>query len=132
NWHPFFPGGFKGVWRGASLIFFAYIGFDAISTTAEECRDPGRDMPRGILGSLLICTVLYIAGAPVLTGMILYSQLVGVADPLAAALSYVKQDWAAGVLAFGAVVAMTAVLLVFPLGQARIFMVGSRGGLLSP
>jgi APA family basic amino acid/polyamine antiporter len=132
NWHPFFPGGFKGVWTGASLIFFAYIGFDAISTTAEECRDPGRDMPRGILGSLLICTLLYIAGALVLTGMIPYSKLVGVADPLAAALSYVKQDWAAGVLAFGAVVAMTAVLLVFQLGQPRILMAMSRDGLLGP
>ena len=132
NWHPFFPGGIKGVWTGASLIFFAYIGFDAISTTAEECRDPGRDMPRGILGSLVICTVLYIAGALVLTGMIPYTQLVGVADPLAAALSYVKQDWAAGVLAFGAVVAMTAVLLVFQLGQPRILMAMSRDGLLGP
>lgn len=132
NWTPFFPGGFGGVWHGASLIFFAYIGFDAISTAAEECRDPGRDMPRGIIGSLVICTVLYVAAALVLTGMIPFAKLVGVADPLAAALAYVKQDWAAGFLALGAVVAMTAVLLVFQLGQARIFMVMSRDGLLSP
>ncbi len=130
NWRPFFPGGFSGVWTGASLIFFAYIGFDAVSTAAEECRNPARDMPRGIIGSLLICTVLYIAAALILTGMIPFSQLVGVADPLAAALSYVHQDWAAGLLAFGAVVAMTAVLLVFQLGQPRILMAMSRDGLL--
>jgi len=130
NWHPFFPGGVTGVWTGASLIFFAYIGFDAISTAAEECRDPGRDMPRGIIGSLVICTVLYIGAALVLTGMIPFHKLVGVADPLAAALHYVSQDWAAGVLAFGAVIAMTAVLLVFQLGQPRILMSMSRDGLL--
>jgi APA family basic amino acid/polyamine antiporter len=132
NWHPFFPGGFHGVWTGASLIFFAYIGFDAISTAAEECKDPGRDMPRGIIGSLLICTVLYVGAALTLTGMIPFTALLGVADPLAAALHYVKQDWAAGILAFGAVVAMTAVLLVFQLGQPRILMAMSRDGLLGP
>ena len=132
NWHPFFPGGLSGVWTGASLIFFAYIGFDAISTAAEECENPGRDMPRGIIGSLLICTVLYIAAGLVLTGMIPFGKLVGVADPLAAALSYVDQGWAAGVLSFGAVVAMTAVLLVFQLGQPRILMAMARDGLLSP
>ncbi len=132
NWHPFFPGGIHGVWTGASLIFFAYIGFDAISTAAEECQDPGRDMPRGIIGSLIICTVLYVAAALVLTGMIPFSQLTGAADPLAMALHYVHQDWAAGLLAFGAVVAMTAVLLVFQLGQPRILMAMSRDGLLSP
>jgi APA family basic amino acid/polyamine antiporter len=132
NWRPFFPGGASGVWTGASLIFFAYIGFDAVSTAAEECKNPGRDMPRGIIGSLLICTVLYIGAAMVLTGMIPFTKLAGVADPLAAALSYVQQGWAAGLLAFGAVVAMTAVLLVFQLGQPRILMTMSRDGLLSP
>ena len=132
NFHPFFPGGFAGVWRGASLIFFAYIGFDAISTAAEECEDAGRDMPRGIIGSLLICTVLYVLTALVLCGMVPYTKLVGVADPLALALAYVKQGWAAGILAFGAVVAMTAVLLVFQLGQPRILMAMSRDGLLGP
>jgi APA family basic amino acid/polyamine antiporter len=132
NWQPFFPGGFHGVWVGASLIFFAYIGFDAISTAAEECVDPARDMPRGIIGSLLVCTMLYIAAALVLTGMIPYRQLVGVADPLAAALAYVNQGWAAGFLAAGAVIAMTAVLLVFQLGQPRILLAMSRDGLLPP
>jgi len=132
NWTPFFPGGFHGVWTGASLIFFAYIGFDAISTAAEECKDPGRDMPRGILGSLLVCTLLYVAAGLVLTGMIPFGKLVGVADPLAAAFTYAHQDWAAGLLAFGAVVAMTSVLLVFQLGQPRILMAMSRDGLLAP
>jgi basic amino acid/polyamine antiporter, APA family len=132
NWHPFFPGGFSGVWRGASLIFFAYIGFDAISTTAEECKDAARDMPRGIIGALLICTALYILTGLVLTGMIPHTRLVDVPDPLSAALSYVHQGWAAGILAFGAVVAMTAVLLCFQLGQPRILMAMSRDGLLSP
>jgi APA family basic amino acid/polyamine antiporter len=132
HWTPFFPGGFHGVWTGASLIFFAYIGFDAISTAAEECKDPGRDMPRGILASLGICTVLYVAAALVLTGMIPYGKLVGVADPLAAGFAFVHQDWAAGLLAFGAVVALTSVLLVFQLGQPRILMAMSRDGLLSP
>ncbi|KAA0255218.1 amino acid permease [Acidobacteria bacterium ACD] len=132
NWTPFFPGGVRGVWTGASLIFFAYIGFDAVSTAAEECKDPARDMPRGILGSLLICTVLYVVAALVLTGMIPFGHLAGVADPLALALSSVGQDWAAGLLAFGAVVAMTSVLLVFQLGQPRILMAMSRDGLLGP
>src|SRR5262249_48421132 len=132
HWHPFFPGGFAGVWRGASLIFFAYIGFDAISTAAEECQDAGRDMPRGIIWSLAICTVLYVLAALVLTGMVPYTKLVGVADPLASALTYVNQGWAAGALALGAVVAMTAVLLVFQLGQPRILMAMSRDGLLGP
>jgi basic amino acid/polyamine antiporter, APA family len=130
HWHPFFPGGFPGVWRGASLIFFAYIGFDAISTAAEECQDAARDMPRGIIWSLVICTILYVASGLVLTGMVPYQKLVGVADPLAMALSSVNQGWAAGILAFGAVVAMTAVLLVFQLGQPRILMAMSRDGLL--
>ena len=132
NWHPFFPGGFSGVWMGASLMFFAYIGFDAISTAAEECKDPARDMPRGILGSLAVCTVLYVAAALVLCGMIPYTKLVGVADPLAAALAYVNQGWAAGILAAGAVFSMTAVLLVFQLGQPRILMAMSRDGLIGP
>jgi basic amino acid/polyamine antiporter, APA family len=132
NWHPFFPGGFPGVWRGASLMFFAYIGFDAISTAAEECQNTSRDMPRGIIGSLLICTVLYAIAALVLTGMVPIGKLVGVADPLSAGLSYVNEGWAAGILAFGAVAAMTAVLLCFQMGQPRILMAMSRDGLLSP
>jgi len=129
HWTPFFPNGLQGVWTAASLIFFAFIGFDAISTTAEECRNPSRDLPRGILWSLAICTVIYIATAGVLTGIIPWNQL-GVADPLAAALAYLNLDWAAGIVAFGAVIAMTAVILVFQMGQPRIFFAMSRDGLL--
>ncbi len=131
NWTPFMPNGFSGVWTGASLIFFAYIGFDAISTAAEECKNPGRDMPIGIIGSLAICTLIYVVVAAVLTGMVPWDKL-GVADPLAAALAYVGSNTAAGLVAFGAVIAMTAVLLVFQYGQPRIFFSMSRDGLLPP
>ena len=131
NWTPFMPNGFNGVWVGASLIFFAYIGFDAISTAAEECRKPSRDLPIGIIGSLAICTVIYIGVALVLTGMVPWNHL-GVADPLAAAFTYVGADVSAGIVAFGAVVSMSAVLLVFQYGQPRIFFSMSRDGLLPP
>lgn len=131
NWSPFMPNGFHGVWVGASLIFFAYIGFDAISTAAEECKKPSRDLPIGIIGSLVICTVIYIAVAMVLTGMVPWQHL-GVADPLAAAFAYVGADVSAGIVAFGAVISMSAVLLVFQYGQPRIFFSMSRDGLLPP
>jgi APA family basic amino acid/polyamine antiporter len=123
------PNGFAGVWTGASLIFFAFIGFDAISTAAEECKNPGRDMPIGIIGSLIICTIIYIATSFVLTGVEPWHEL-GVADPLAAVLANAGLDWAAGIVSLGAVVSMTAVLLVFQLGQPRIFFSMSRDGLL--
>jgi APA family basic amino acid/polyamine antiporter len=126
---PFFPNGFAGVQAGAAIIFFSFIGFDAVSTAAEETRNPKRDIPIGIIGSLLICTLIYVAVAGVLIGIIPWTDL-GIADPLAAALAFIGKDWAAGVVAFGAVVAMTAVLLVFQLGQPRIFFSMSRDGLL--
>jgi APA family basic amino acid/polyamine antiporter len=129
NWTPFMPNGFSGVWVGASLIFFAYIGFDAISTVAEECKKPERDMPLGIIGSLVICTIIYVVVAIILTGMVPSDKL-GVADPLAAAFAYVGANVSAGVVSIGAVIAMTAVLLVFQLGQPRIFFSMSRDGLL--
>jgi APA family basic amino acid/polyamine antiporter len=129
NWTPFMPNGFAGVWVGASLIFFAYIGFDAISTAAEECRKPSRVLLFGILASLAICTVIYVSVALVLTGMVPWDKL-GVADPLAAAFAYVGEDVSAGVVAIGAVASMTAVLLVFQYGQPRIFFSMSRDGLL--
>lgn len=129
NWSPFMPNGFAGVWTGASLIFFSFIGFDAISTAAEECKNPGRDMPIGIIGSLVVCTVIYIATAVVLTGMQPWHTL-GVADPLAAAFAELGMDWVAGIISLGAVISMTAVLLVFQLGQPRIFFAMSRDGLL--
>ncbi|MER3524521.1 MAG: amino acid permease [Ignavibacteria bacterium] len=129
HWRPFMPNGFAGVWTGASLIFFAFIGFDAISTAAEECRNPGRDLPIGIIGSLIICTVIYGATAMVLTGVEPWQNL-GVADPLASVFAKLGLNWAAGIVALGAVLSMTAVLLVFQLGQPRIFFAMSRDGLL--
>ncbi|OQA20393.1 MAG: putative amino acid permease YhdG [bacterium ADurb.Bin363] len=129
NWNPFMPNGWQGVFTGAALIFFAYIGFDAVSTTAEEARNPSRDLPIGMIGSLIVCTVIYILIAMVLTGMVPYAQL-GTGDPLAEAFSLRGMNWAAGIISFGAVIAMAAVLLVFQLGQPRIFFSMSRDGLL--
>jgi APA family basic amino acid/polyamine antiporter len=129
NWQPFAPNGFQGVWTGASLIFFAYIGFDAVSTAAEESRNPKRDMPFAIIASLLITSVLYIAVTAVLTGMVPWNRL-GTAEPLATAFSERGLDIAAGIIAFGAVIATTSVLLVFQLGQPRIFYAMARDGLL--
>ena len=127
----FAPNGFKGISVGAAIIFFSYIGFDAVSTASEEAKNPQRDIPIGIIASLIICTVLYIAIALALTGLIPWNKL-DVADPLAVALQYIHADWAAGILSLGAVAAMTSVLLVFQLGQARIFMSMARDGLLPP
>jgi len=130
NWHPFSPNGWTGIRTGAALIFFAYIGFDAVSTAAEECRNPQKDMPIGMIGSLAVCTVLYIATSLVLTGMVPLDKIRGSSEPLAAAFSLLGMNWAAGIVAFGAVIATTAVLLVFQYGQARIFFSMARDGLL--
>jgi APA family basic amino acid/polyamine antiporter len=127
----FAPNGFTGISVGAAIIFFSYIGFDAVSTASEEAKNPQRDIPIGIIASLIICTVLYVAIALVLTGLIPWDRL-NVPDPLAVALQYIHADWAAGILALGAVAAMTSVLLVFQLGQARIFMSMARDGLFPP
>jgi amino acid transporter len=131
NWHPFAPNGIAGVLKGVSGVFFAYIGFDAITTTAEECKNPQRDLPRGMFYSLLICTVLYCLIALVLTGMAHYDTL-QVGDPLAFVFGPAGANipWLRGVVAISAVVAMTTVLLVFQLGQPRIWMSMSRDGLL--
>jgi len=129
NWTPFVPNGFGGVMRGVSDVFFAYIGFDAISTTAEECKNPQRDLPRGMIYSLIICTVLYIVLALVLTGMVNYTHL-DVGDFLAAAFHQRGLNWLSGIIALSAVIATTSVLLVFQLGQPRIWMSMSRDGLL--
>jgi APA family basic amino acid/polyamine antiporter len=129
NWTPFMPNGFQGVWTGASLIFFAFIGFDAVSTAAEECRNPGRDLPIGIIGSLVISTVFYVIIAVVLTGMQPWHRL-GVADPLAEAFNRLGLHAAAGLISVGAVISIAAVLLVLQMGQTRIFFCMSRDGLL--
>jgi APA family basic amino acid/polyamine antiporter len=130
NWHPFAPNGWAGIGAGAAIIFFAYIGFDAVSTAAEECRNPQRDMPIGMIGSLLLCTLMYVATALVLTGMVPLSDIAGSTEPLARAFSLVGMNWAAGLVAVGAVIATTAVLLVFQYGQTRIFFSMARDGLL--
>jgi APA family basic amino acid/polyamine antiporter len=131
NWVPFLPNGAGGVLKGISSVFFAYIGFDAISTTAEECKDPQRDLPRGMIYSLIICTVIYVAIALVLTGMVSYTKL-NVAEPLAFVFDQVGLHWVAGVVAVSAVIATASVLLVFQVGQPRIWMSMSRDGLLPP
>jgi amino acid transporter len=129
NWHPFMPNGFGGVMKGVSGVFFAYIGFDAISTTAEECTNPQRDLPRGMIYSLIICTVLYILIALVLTGMVNYKNL-AVGDPLAYVFNKVHLNGISGIISFSAVIATASVLLIFQLGQPRIWMSMSRDGLL--
>jgi amino acid transporter len=129
NWHPFLPNGFGGVMKGVSGVFFAYIGFDAISTTAEECENPQRDLPRGMIYSLIICTVLYILIALVLTGMVSYKDL-QVGDPLAFVFAHVGLKKISYVISISAVIATASVLLIFQLGQPRIWMSMSRDGLL--
>jgi len=129
NWTPFAPNGFRGISSAAAIIFFAYIGFDAVSTAAEETRNPQRDMPIAMIASLVICTVIYILVAIVLTGMVPYSEL-GTAQPLATAFSALGMNWAAGIVSLGAVFATTSVLIVFQLGQPRIFFSMARDGLL--
>jgi len=129
NWSPFAPNGLTGVLKGVSGVFFAYIGFDAISTTAEECRNPRRDLPRSILLALLVTTVLYVLISLVLTGMVPYGEL-GVGDPLAYAFQKLHLTKLSGIIAISAVIAMAGVLLVFQVGQPRIWMSMSRDGLL--
>ena len=129
NWSPFTPNGFSGILKGVSAVFFAYIGFDAISTTAEECKDPQRDLPRGMIYSLIICTILYVLLALVLTGMVSYKEL-NVGDPLALVFEQRGLHWIAGIVAFSAIIATASVLLVFQMGQPRIWMSMSRDGLL--
>jgi len=129
NFVPFAPNGWRGIHQGAAIVFFAYIGFDAISTAAEETRDPQRNMPIGILGGLAICTLIYVVVGIVATGLVPYQQL-RAADPLAQALELAGLPTVGAIVAFGAVVSITAVLLVFQYGQPRIFFAMARDGLL--
>jgi len=129
NWDPFAPNGVSGILKGVSAVFFAYIGFDAISTTAEECKDPQRDLPKGMMWAIIICTILYVIIALVLTGMVNYADL-NVGDPLAFVFEKLNLKWMSGIIAVSAVVAMASVLLVFQMGQPRIWMSMSRDGLL--
>jgi APA family basic amino acid/polyamine antiporter len=129
NWVPFAPNGFRGISSAAAIIFFAYIGFDAVSTAAEETKNPQRDMPIAMIASLVICTIVYILVALVLTGLVKWTEL-GTAEPLATAFSALGMHWVAGIISLGAVFATTSVLVVFQLGQPRIFFSMARDGLL--
>ncbi|OJV27552.1 MAG: amino acid transporter [Bacteroidetes bacterium 37-13] len=129
NWSPFLPNGISGVLNGTAAVFFAYIGFDAISTTAEEAENPQRDLPKSMVYSLIICTIIYIAIGLVLTGMVSYSKL-NVGDPLAFVFNELNLGWLAGIIALSAVVATASVMLVFQIGQPRIWLSMSRDGLL--
>ena len=130
NWSPFLPEGMGGVLQSVSSVFFAYIGFDAISTTAEECKDAQRDLPKGMIYSLVICTVIYIITALVITGLVNYKEFKGVADPLAYVFDKINMHKIGFIISISAVIASTSVLLVFQIGQPRIWMSMSRDGLL--
>ncbi|PGS55851.1 amino acid permease [Bacillus sp. AFS041924] len=129
NWTPFMPMGFSGVTAGAAVVVFAYFGFDAVSTAAEEVKNPQRNLPIGIISALTVCTILYIVVSLILTGIVPFDQL-GVKDPVAFALAFIKQDWAAGFISLGAIVGITTVLMVMMFGQSRLFYAISKDGLL--
>ncbi len=129
NYTPFAPNGFRGIHQGAAIVFFAYIGFDAVSTAAEETRNPQRNIPRGILGGLAICTIIYVIVGAVATGVVPYTELAG-SNPLAKALTIAGLPMISWIVSFGAVISMAGVLLVFQYGQPRIFMAMARDGLL--
>lgn len=130
NYHPFAPNGFRGIHQGAAIVFFAYIGFDAISTAAEETKNPQRNLPIGILGGLAICSLIYVIIGAVLTGMVPSKELGASADPLAYALAATGMNGIAKIVAFGAIISLSAVLLVFQYGQPRIFFAMAQDGLL--
>ncbi|XRG78905.1 amino acid permease [Rossellomorea sp. GAMAL-10_SWC] len=129
NWTPFMPMGFHGVTAGAAVVVFAYFGFDAVSTAAEEVKNPQRNLPIGIISALTICTILYIVVSLILTGIVPFDQL-GVKDPVAFALAFIHQDWAAGFISLGAIIGITTVLIVMMFGQTRLFYAISKDGLL--
>jgi APA family basic amino acid/polyamine antiporter len=129
NWTPFMPMGFSGVTSGAAVVVFAYFGFDAVSTAAEEVKNPQRNLPIGLISALTICTILYIVVSLILTGIVPFNQL-DVKDPVAFALTFIHQDWAAGFISLGAIIGITTVLIVMMFGQTRLFYSISRDGLL--
>jgi basic amino acid/polyamine antiporter, APA family len=131
NYTPFLPFGWQGVFTGAAIVFFAFIGFDAVTTLAEECKDPKKDMPRGVLGSLAVCTVLYVLVAAIMTGAIVYSAL-NTAAPVATVLQHIGINWAVPIISIGAIAGLTSVLIVLLFGQSRIMMRMSKDGLISP
>jgi APA family basic amino acid/polyamine antiporter len=131
KWQPFLPFGFKGVMTAAAIVFLAYVGFDAVSTTAEEAKNPQKDLPIGIMASLIVATVLYMVVAAIMTGTVFYKDL-GVADPIALVLNTLKMPWASALISVGAIAGITSVLLVLIMGQPRILFAMSRDGLLPP
>lgn len=130
NWQPFMPFGMNGTMSAAALVFFAFIGFDAVTSAAEEVKRPERDLPIGIIGSLLVCTVLYVVVSAIMTGIVPYQKFAGVDHPVSLALQYAKENWVAGFVDLGAIVGMTTVILVMAFGQTRIIFAMARDGLL--
>jgi len=130
NWRPFAPFGASGVFSAAALVFFAFIGFDAVTSAAEEVKNPHRDLPIGIIGSLAVCAVLYVAMAAIMTGIVPFQQFAGVDHPVSLALQLAGENWVAGFVDLGAIVGMTTVILVMTYGQTRIIFAMSRDGLL--
>ncbi|BDB22895.1 amino acid permease [Cupriavidus sp. P-10] len=130
NWEPFAPFGFTGIFNAAALVFFAFIGFDAVTSAAEEVRNPRRDLPIGIIGSLAVCTVLYVVVAAIMTGIVPFAKFAGVDHPVSLALQYAGQNWVAGFVDLGAILGMTTVILVMTYGQTRVIFAMSRDGLL--
>ncbi|WP_307729887.1 amino acid permease [Massilia sp. H6] len=130
NWQPFMPFGFGSVMSAAALVFFAFIGFDAVTSAAEEVKNPSRDLPIGIIGSLAVCTVLYVIVASIMTGIVPFMNFKGVDHPVSLALQYAGQDWVAGFVDLAAILGMSTVMLVMAYGQTRILFAMSRDGLL--
>ncbi|MBN3769954.1 amino acid permease [Burkholderia sp. Se-20378] len=130
NWHPFTPFGYSGVFSAAALVFFAFIGFDAVTSAAEEVKRPARDLPIGIIGSLAVCAVLYVVVSAIMTGIVPYKKFVGIDHPVSLALQYAGENWVAGFVDLGAILGMTTVILVMTYGQTRIVFAMSRDGLL--
>jgi APA family basic amino acid/polyamine antiporter len=130
NWHPFAPFGMSGMLSASALVFFAFIGFDAVTSAAEEVKRPERDLPIGIIGSLAVCTVLYVIVSAIMTGIVPYQQFLGIDHPVTLALKYAGENWVAGWVDLGAILGMTTVILVMAFGQTRIIFAMSRDGLL--
>ncbi|TDF64402.1 amino acid permease [Cupriavidus sp. L7L] len=130
NWQPFAPFGVSGIFNAAALVFFAFIGFDAVTSAAEEVRNPHRDLPVGIIGSLTVCTVLYVIVAAIMTGVVPFTKFAGVDHPVSLVLQYAGQNWVAGFVDLGAILGMTTVILVMTFGQTRVIFAMSRDGLL--
>jgi APA family basic amino acid/polyamine antiporter len=130
NWQPFMPFGATGIMSAAALVFFAFIGFDAVTSAAEEVKRPERDLPIGIIGSLAVCTILYVIVAAIMTGIVPYQQFLGIDHPVSLALQYAGENWFAGWVSLGAILGMTTVILVMAYGQTRIIFAMSRDGLL--